>query len=100
MAFLRAHGLPVPKVYGHSPTSDNTTKTEYIFMEFVKGTKLTDLWMHLKEADLASILQQLVKLESHIMSMPVLAGGSLYYVDDLQNPTRRPLFFDDRVRTS
>ena len=50
MAFLRAHGLSVPKVYGHSSTSDNTTKTEYIFMEFVKGTKLTDLWMHLKEA--------------------------------------------------
>ena len=57
MAFLRAHGLPVPKVYGYSPTSDNNTKTEYIFMEFVQGTKLTDLWMHLKEADLASILQ-------------------------------------------
>ena len=57
MAFLRAHSLSVPKVYGYSPTSDNAAKTEYIFMESVKGTKLTDLWMHLKEADLASILQ-------------------------------------------
>ncbi|KAH8916403.1 hypothetical protein BT69DRAFT_1228530 [Atractiella rhizophila] len=84
MAFLRAHDLPVPKVYGYSPTSDNAAKTEYIFMEFVKGTKLTDLWMQLKEADLASVLLQLVKLESHIMSIPFPAGGSLYYVDDLE----------------
>ncbi|KAJ3754459.1 kinase-like domain-containing protein [Lentinula raphanica] len=84
MAFLRAHDLPVPKVYGYSPTSDNAAKTEYIFMEFVNGTKLTDLWMQLKEADLASILRQLVKLEFHIMSIPFPAGGSLYYVDDLR----------------
>ena len=84
MAFLRAHDLPVPKVYGYSPSSDNAAKTEYIFMEFVKGTKLTDLWMQLKEADLASILRQLVKLESSIMSIPFPAGGSLYYVDDLE----------------
>ncbi|ETW78748.1 hypothetical protein HETIRDRAFT_386942 [Heterobasidion irregulare TC 32-1] len=84
MAFLRAHDLPVPKVYGYSPTSDNAAKTEYIFMEFVKGTKLTDLWMQLKETDLASVLRQLVKLESHIMSIPFPAGGSLYFVDDLE----------------
>jgi aminoglycoside phosphotransferase (APT) family kinase protein len=45
MAFLRANGLPVPKVYGYSPTSDNAAKTEYVFMEFIRGTKLTDVWM-------------------------------------------------------
>jgi len=84
MAFLRANGLPVPKVYGYSPTSDNTAKTEYIFMEFIKGTKLTDVWMQLSEADLASVLRQLVELESLIMSIPFSAGGSLYYVDDLE----------------
>ncbi|KAJ2912896.1 hypothetical protein MD484_g7518, partial [Candolleomyces efflorescens] len=84
MAFLRAHGLPVPEVYGYSPTSDNAAKTEYIFMEFVKGTKLTDVWMQLKEADLASVVRQLVSLESLIMSIPFPAGGSLYYVDDLK----------------
>ncbi|KAI0645256.1 kinase-like domain-containing protein [Trametes meyenii] len=84
MAFLRAHGLPVPKVYDYSPISNNAAKTEYIFMEFVKGTKLTDVWMQLKEADLISVLRQLVKLESLIMSIPFEAGGSLYYVDDLE----------------
>ncbi|KAJ8508378.1 hypothetical protein ONZ45_g9344 [Pleurotus djamor] len=84
MAFLRAHNLPIPKVYGYSPTPENSAKTEYIFMEFVKGTKLTDLWMRLKEADLASVLRQLVKLESRIMSITFPAGGSLYNADDLE----------------
>ncbi|KAF9562413.1 hypothetical protein CPC08DRAFT_742207 [Agrocybe pediades] len=84
MAFLRAHDLPVPKVYGYSPTSDNAAKTEYIFMEFVKGKKLTKLWMELKESDISSALRQLVKLESRIMSIPFPAGGSLFYVHDLK----------------
>ena len=80
MSFLRANGVPVPEVYGYSPTSDNAAKTEYIFMEFVRGTKLTDVWMQLKEAELASVLRQLVD----VMSIPFPAGGSLYYADDLE----------------
>ncbi|KAF9819586.1 hypothetical protein IEO21_02050 [Rhodonia placenta] len=32
MEFLRSSRLPVPQVYGYSPVSDNTAKTEYIFM--------------------------------------------------------------------
>ncbi|KIY74011.1 hypothetical protein CYLTODRAFT_341284 [Cylindrobasidium torrendii FP15055 ss-10] len=84
MALLRAHGLPVPKVYGYSPTPDNAAKTEYIFMEFVKGTKLADIFMQLKEADIASVLRQLIKLESLMMSIPFEAGGSLYYTEDLE----------------
>lgn len=84
MAFLRANGLPVPKVYGYSPTSDNAVKTEYIFMELVRGTKLTDVWMQLKEADLASVLRQLVELETLMMSIAFPAGGSLYYTADLE----------------
>ncbi|KAL1939165.1 hypothetical protein VTO73DRAFT_10206 [Trametes versicolor] len=89
MRFLRAKGLPVPEVYAYSATSDNVAGTEYIFMEFVKGLNLTDVWMGLKEADLASILRQVVELECRIMSIPFPAGGSLYYADDLERMTRR-----------
>ncbi|PPQ64112.1 hypothetical protein CVT24_008723 [Panaeolus cyanescens] len=84
MGFLRAHGVPIPKVYGYSPTSDNAAKTEYIFMEFVKGNKLADLWPHLKDVEMAAVLRALVELESRIMSIPFPAGGSLYYADDLK----------------
>jgi hypothetical protein len=38
MVFLRSFN-----VYGYSPTSDNVVETEYIFLEFVHGTKLSDI---------------------------------------------------------
>jgi hypothetical protein len=43
MCFLRSSGLPIPEVYDYSPLSDNAAKTEYIFMEFMRGTKLSDV---------------------------------------------------------
>ncbi|KAJ3781612.1 kinase-like domain-containing protein [Lentinula aff. detonsa] len=89
MRFLRAKGLPVPEVYAYSPTPDNAAGTEYIFMEFVKGKKLTDVWMELKEADLASVLRQMVELECRIMTIPFPAGGSLYYAEDLEKVAGR-----------
>ncbi|KAI0789921.1 kinase-like domain-containing protein [Abortiporus biennis] len=84
MRFLRSSGLPVPEVYDYSPSSDNAAKTEYIFMEFVKGIKLTDIWMDLGEKEIASVVHQLVQFESQMMSIPFPAGGSLYHPNDLE----------------
>ncbi|KAN0082432.1 Protein kinase-like domain containing protein [Tylopilus felleus] len=84
MRFLRSSGLPVPEVYDYSPSSDNAAKTEYIFMEFVRGTKLSDVWLELEEPDIVSVLRQLVQFESRMMSIPFPAGGSLYYTNDLE----------------
>ncbi|KAJ7292863.1 protein kinase subdomain-containing protein PKL/CAK/Fmp29 [Mycena rebaudengoi] len=89
MHFLRSSGLPVPEVYDYSPSSDNAAKTEYIFMEFMRGTKLSDVWLDLEEPDIVSVLRQLVQLESHMMSIPFPAGGSLYYTNDLEKVARR-----------
>ncbi|KAI0029059.1 hypothetical protein K488DRAFT_80383 [Vararia minispora EC-137] len=68
MRFLRASGLPVPEVYDCSPSSDNAAKTDYIFMEFMRGTKLSDAWMELEEPDMASVLRQVAQLESRMMT--------------------------------
>ena len=84
MDFLRSSGLPVPQVYGYSPVSDNAAKTEYIFMEFMRGTKLSDVWLELGESDIVSLLRQLAQLESQMMSISFPAGGSLYYAHDLE----------------
>ena len=89
MGFLRSSGLPVPQVYGYSPVLDNTAKTEYIFMEFMRGTTLSDVWLELGESDIVSILRQLAQLESQMMSIPFPAGGSLYYAHDLEKVARR-----------
>ena len=88
MDFLRSSGLPTPKVYGYSPESENAAGTEYIFMEFVRGTKLSDVWLSLGEQEVISILRQLVQLESKMMSLSFPAGGSLYYTQDLEKVAR------------
>ncbi|KAG6830603.1 hypothetical protein H0H92_015884 [Tricholoma furcatifolium] len=84
MRFLFSFGLPVPEVYGYSPSSDNAAQTEYIFMEFVRGTELSDIWQELEEVDIASVMRQLTQLKSQMMSIAFPAGGSLYYTDDLE----------------
>ncbi len=78
MDFLRSSGLPIPKVYWYSPTSDNAAEAEYIFLDLVKGADLSKNWFDLKEEDITLILSQLVELESKMMSMTFPAGGSLY----------------------
>ncbi|KAG6822514.1 hypothetical protein H0H92_013551, partial [Tricholoma furcatifolium] len=84
MTFLRSEGLPIPEVYGYSPTSNNAAGTEYIFMEFIQGTKLGDIWFKLGESEIISISRQLAELESKMMSISFPAGGSLYYLEDLE----------------
>lgn len=84
MALLRSSGLPVPKVYSYSPVPDNSAETEYIFMEFVRGSKLSEVWSHLSEKEIISVLRQLTQLESKIMSMTFPANGSLYYTHDIE----------------
>ncbi|KAJ7775916.1 protein kinase subdomain-containing protein PKL/CAK/Fmp29, partial [Mycena maculata] len=90
MALLRSSGLPIPKVYGYSPASDNAAETEYIFMEFVRGTKLSDVWLDLGEPEIISVLRQLAQLESKMMSISFPAGGSLYYAQDLEKVAGGP----------
>ena len=90
MALLRSSGLPIPEVYGYSPVSDNVAKTEYIFMEFVEGTSLSDIWFGLGEEDIISVSSQLADFESKMMSIAFPAGGSLYYTKDLENVAGRP----------
>lgn len=84
MDFLRSKGLPIPKVYAYSFTSKNEAETEYILMEYVEGTNLSQIWFDLKEDEIISLMDQLVKVESNMMSISFPAGGSIYYARDLK----------------
>ena len=90
MDFLRSAGLPIPKVYGYSPDSNNAAGTEHIFIEFIKGIKLSDVWRSLSEQDIISVVRDLTQLESRMTSISSPAGGSLYYTKDLENVARGP----------
>lgn len=84
MDFLRSQGIPVPKIYDYSATSDNLAGTEYLFMELVSGTNLGDIWFNLSEKARVTVVTKLVELESRLFALPFPASGSLYYTKDLQ----------------
>jgi len=82
--FLRSHGMPVPKVYGYSTTSDHPTGTEYIFMELIRGTNLGDIWFSPGEKARITAVTKLVELEARLFALRFAASGSLYYAKDLE----------------
>jgi hypothetical protein len=84
MDFLRLHGIPVPKIYSYSATSENAAGTEYIFMELVRGTNLGDIWFDLSGKARITVVTKLVELESRLFALEFPASGSLYYTKDLQ----------------
>ncbi|KAI4947827.1 hypothetical protein J4E86_008343 [Alternaria arbusti] len=83
MDFLRLHGIPVPKVYSYSATPENAAGTEYIFMEFIRGINLGDIWFDLPEKARITVVSKLVELESKLFALEFQASGSLYYTKDL-----------------
>ncbi|KAE8374444.1 kinase-like domain-containing protein [Aspergillus bertholletiae] len=88
--FLRLHGLPVPKVFGYSATTENAAGTEYIFLEYIHGRDLSDLWFDLSEDACSTIIKNIVDLEARLFRLQFPASGSLYYTTDLQSKTDRP----------
>lgn len=89
MDFLRSHGVPVPKIYGYSTTSENAAGTEYIFMELIRGTNLGDIWFDMSEKARITIITKLVKLESRLFALRFPVSGSLYYTKDLQTRSNK-----------
>ncbi|KAF7586221.1 Phosphotransferase enzyme, partial [Aspergillus hancockii] len=82
--YLHLHGIPVPKVHSYSATSDNAAGTEYIFMEYICGRDLGDLWFGLSEKECSIIIRNIVELEARLFSLRFPASGSIYYTDDLR----------------
>ncbi|KAJ7651016.1 protein kinase subdomain-containing protein PKL/CAK/Fmp29, partial [Roridomyces roridus] len=85
MDYLRnVVGIPIPQVFGYAFGKDNAAETEYIFMEYVRGSELCDVSSGFRERDVVSVVRQLVQLEAKMMGIEFPAGGSLYYVRDLE----------------
>lgn len=84
MDFLRSKGLPIPEVYAYSYTPENEAGTEYMLIEYVEGIDLSQVWFNLEKKEIDSLMDQLAKLESIMMSIPFPAGGSIYYTTDLK----------------
>ena len=43
MNFLRSKGLPIPNVFAYSFDLNNEAQTEYVLMEYIEGTDLSEI---------------------------------------------------------
>lgn len=89
MDFLRSHGIPIPKVYGYSATSDNSAGVEYIIMEMLEGKCIGDHWFLMTDEERMKIVFQIAEIEGKLFSIRLPASGSIFYVEDLDPSVRR-----------
>ncbi|KAJ5925234.1 hypothetical protein N7454_007873 [Penicillium verhagenii] len=75
LILLRAYGVPVPKV--------NAVGTEYILLEQLEGTLLSEQWFFMDTKTRVKIMRQIVDVERRFMSIYFPVSGSLYYPCDL-----------------
>lgn len=47
--YLHVSGLHVLEIYGYSPDADNAAGTLYIMTEFIRGSKLSEVWPSLDD---------------------------------------------------
>lgn len=59
-------------------------------MEFVRGSKLSDIWPSLDYQEVISVVRQLTQLQSVMMSLSFPADGSLYFTKDLEKVAMGP----------
>lgn len=85
LALLRAHGVPVPKVLTYSPDRTNAVGTEYILLERLEGTPLSDQWFSMDTKTRVKIIRQIVDIERQFMSINFPASGSLFHRRDLDS---------------
>ncbi|CAG7917602.1 unnamed protein product [Penicillium olsonii] len=83
LALLRAHGVPVPKVLAYSPNNMNAVGTEYMILEKLEGTPLSEQWFSMDTKTRVKVMRQIVDLERQFMSIEFPASGSLYHRRDL-----------------
>jgi aminoglycoside phosphotransferase (APT) family kinase protein len=97
LALLRAQGVPVPKVLAYSPDQTNAVGTEYILLEKLEGTPLSDQWFSMDTKTRVKIMRQIVDVERRFMSIHFPASGSLYYRRDLDGSQHSIPVSDDIV---
>lgn len=81
--FLRSHGMPVPKIYGYSTVAENSIGTEYVLMEFMRGTNVGDVWFTMTEKQRLKLVAEIADLEARMFAIDFPASGSLFHAEDL-----------------
>ncbi|KAF2272167.1 phosphotransferase enzyme family protein [Westerdykella ornata] len=80
-------GIPAPRVYGWSSSTDNPVRAEYILMEGSGGVELGRLWNDMSWKERLEIVRTLAGYEKAFVSAKIPMNGSLYYAKDLPSPS-------------
>ncbi|KAJ5928331.1 kinase-like protein [Penicillium verhagenii] len=96
LAVLRAHGVPVPKVLAYSP-DQNAIGTEYLLLERLEGTPLSDQWFSMDTKTRVKIMRQIVDMERRFMSIHFPASGSLYHSRDIDSSRQFSIPLSDDI---
>ena len=58
MDFLRSKELTTPEVYACSYTPENGAGTEYMLIEYMEGTDLSEVWFNLEKKEIDPFMDQ------------------------------------------
>lgn len=83
LRFLHFKGIPVPKVYGHSSTTENPAGVEYMIMEKVKGVGVETKWQTMTKRERHTLATSFVDIEKKLFDIPFGATGSIYFKSDV-----------------
>jgi hypothetical protein len=92
LTFLRSKGIPVPKVYGWSSTTDNLVGVEYVIMEHALGVGADTRWFNNTKHQKHALVTGIVDIEKKLFNIPFGAVGSLYFKSDLPPRLQGPLY--------
>ncbi|KAH8732353.1 phosphotransferase family protein [Phaeosphaeriaceae sp. PMI808] len=85
MEFLRAHGVPIPKVFDWSSSISNQIGSEYIIMEKVPGKELSATWYTMTLSERMDAVEKIVDIERILFAIRFPASGSLYFKESLED---------------
>jgi hypothetical protein len=87
MEYLRLHGVPIPKVFDWSSSTDNLVRSEYIIMEKVQGRELEHTWYIITAKERMAVVEKIVDIERILFAIRFPASGSIYCKDSVGTTT-------------
>ncbi|KAL6705518.1 hypothetical protein ACN47E_006635 [Coniothyrium glycines] len=87
MEYLRLHGVPIPKVFDWSASTENPVRSEYIIMEKVPGMELQHTWYTMTFKQRMAIVEKIVDIERILFAIRFPASGSIYFKDSVGTRT-------------
>ncbi|KAJ5594732.1 kinase-like protein [Penicillium hispanicum] len=94
LQFLYSQGIPVPRLYGYSPSNENPAGTEYIIMEKAAGVGLETIWLEMSKRERHKLASGFVEIEKKFFSLPFGSTGSIYFKDDIPPKLQAPLYHE------